>query len=116
MKRRSFLATLAGIFAAPFVVKKAVAAIPAIKPYTVAVDWVLDPVEMCKREGIHRQMTDEEKQWLQNEAERQWDETGKRLRNESIFQEGKIDVAAGFADFAYAQARDDIFGTRPWLK
>jgi hypothetical protein len=35
----------------------------------------------------------------------------------SIFarQNHTLGVVSGFADFAYAQARDDIFGTRPWL-
>lgn len=36
---------------------------------------------------------------------------------ESIFsrQNHTLGIASGFADFAYSQARDDIFGTRPWL-
>lgn len=44
MKRRSFLAILTGIIAAPFVAKKAVAEPPAVKPYTVSVDWCRDSV------------------------------------------------------------------------
>jgi hypothetical protein len=44
MKRRSFLATIAGIIAAPFVAKKAIAETPAAKPYTVAVDFARDSV------------------------------------------------------------------------
>lgn len=42
MKRRSFLASIAGIIAAPFVAKKALAQSPAAKPYTVTVDWSRD--------------------------------------------------------------------------
>ena len=42
MKRRSFLASIAGIIAAPFVAKKAVAESPPAKPYAVAVDWCRD--------------------------------------------------------------------------
>ena len=36
---------------------------------------------------------------------------------EAVFkrQNFTLGMAAGFADFVYAQARDDIFGTRPWL-
>lgn len=36
---------------------------------------------------------------------------------ESIFSKSNhsLGVVAGFADFAFAQVRDDIFGTRPWL-
>lgn len=36
---------------------------------------------------------------------------------EAIFarQNFTLGMTAGFADFVYAQARDDIFGTRPWL-
>ncbi|MEI6674444.1 MAG: hypothetical protein WCO57_04620, partial [Verrucomicrobiota bacterium] len=36
---------------------------------------------------------------------------------ESIFkrQNHTLGLSGGFSDFEYAQARDDIFGTRPWL-
>lgn len=35
----------------------------------------------------------------------------------SIFERsnGSLNVVAGFADYAFAQVRDEIFGTRPWL-
>jgi hypothetical protein len=46
MKRRSFLSSLCGLFAAPFVARKVEAApvVPAGEPYVIAVDWARDSV------------------------------------------------------------------------
>lgn len=52
MKRRNFLATVAGLVAAPFVAKKAAA--PATKPYVVAVDWARDSVSLTATEICNR--------------------------------------------------------------
>jgi hypothetical protein len=56
MKRRSFLATIAGIIAAPFVAKKAIAETPAAKPYTVAVDWDSHRWELSKWQAWNEKM------------------------------------------------------------
>jgi len=50
MKRRSFLSSLCGLIAAPFVARKVEAApvvpavVPAVEPYVLAVDWARDSV------------------------------------------------------------------------
>jgi hypothetical protein len=46
MKRRSFLSSLCGLIAAPFVARKVEAApvVPAVEPYVFAVDWARDSV------------------------------------------------------------------------
>lgn len=43
------------------------------------------------------------------------DEEPGKTRTIFTKQNHTLGLVAGFADFAYAQARDDIFGTRPWL-
>jgi len=107
MKRRSFLATIAGIFAAPFVAKKAVAATPKSKPYTVAVDPSFS-MENCRHAAaLIRVGPDFEREVLDR-----WDRTKESL---PAWQE-RMRKHESLADFAYAQACDDIFGTKPWLK
>lgn len=45
MKRRDFLASVAGLFAAPFIARRRASVAPAVKPYMVTMDWVRDSVK-----------------------------------------------------------------------
>jgi len=74
---------------------------------------------------LHRNLSSQRAAWeiQERESRGNYSDRKKRLETDvsdalrSIFehQNESLGVASGFSDFAFAQAKGDIFGTKPWL-
>lgn len=91
----------------------------------IQASWLLDHV--CERwETLHRHMGDwreKMKRWEEMSLEDYSSRIGRRDRNKPgenkpdifTFQNHTLGMSAAFWDYFTAQARNDIFGTKPWL-